>query len=199
MLAEQDGRPGWLVQHAALLQMREDTSHHRGGKQDFFFPQKHHQLVFAPARVLAPQRQEAFGHHSGPSGLAYPMRAMGTPFQGARIVAIKTPPPAIEGLPADAEMPTGPRRIPPVEVVKQHPLQTALCRLAQLLPEARQLASLGKVTPSNLAHPDTLPSVTHHSERAQKAVMSSFFTEAVVAKPGLGDSRIAKGIGEEKR
>src|SRR6516162_5104847 len=63
-------------------------------------------------------------------------------------------------------MPAGPRRVPPVEEVKQHPLETTPCRLAQLLPEARQPASLGKVRPSNLAHSDTLPSVTNHSERA---------------------------------
>src|SRR6516162_2071009 len=66
-------------------------------------------------------------------------------------------------------MPAGPRRVPPVEEVKQHPLETTPCRLAQLLPEARQPASLGKVRPSNLAHSDTLPSVTNHSERAQQA------------------------------
>src|SRR6516162_8265208 len=65
-------------------------------------------------------------------------------------------------------MPAGPRRVPPVEEVKQHPLETTPCRLAQLLPEARQLASLGTVRPSNLAHSDTLPSVTNHSERAHE-------------------------------
>src|SRR5260370_26712907 len=53
-----------------------------------------------------------------------------------------------------------------VEVVEQHPLKASLGRSAQLLPEARQLASLGKVPPSNFCHADTLPSVTNHFERA---------------------------------
>ena len=39
-------------------------------------------------------------------------------------------------------------------------------RPAQSLPEARQLASLGYLIPSRCSHPDTLPSVTNHSERA---------------------------------
>jgi hypothetical protein len=41
-----------------------------------------------------------------------------------------------------------------------------LRRPAPTLPEARQLARLGKFTPSDFAHPDTLQSVTNHSERA---------------------------------
>src|SRR5260370_23383869 len=51
-------------------------------------------------------------------------------------------------------------------------LKSFSCRPAQTLSEARQLASLGKLIPSDLAHPDTLPSVTNHSERAQSRVDS---------------------------
>src|SRR5712672_3800280 len=92
------------------------------------------------------------------------MRAL---FQGRHVVAVEAPLPAIKCLSADRETAAGPRRISSIEVIEQHPLQPPLRCPAQALPEARQLARLGKVTPSNLAHPDTLQSVTNHSGRAQ--------------------------------
>src|SRR5579864_1452854 len=91
---------------------------------------------------------------------------MRAPFQGREMVAVEAAPPAIKGLPADAEVPAGARGVPSVEEVEKHPLKPCLCCPAYTLSEARQLARLGKLIPSNLAHPDTLPSVTNHSERA---------------------------------
>src|SRR6266702_5715571 len=99
---------------------------------------------------------------------------MRTTFQGGQIVAIKSSLPAIKGLSADAETAAGACGIPSVEVVEQYPLQASLCRSAYLLPEARQLASLGKITPLDFLHPDTLPSVTNHSERAHCGILNPF-------------------------
>src|SRR3974390_3641923 len=92
---------------------------------------------------------------------------MGAPFQRGQIVAVESTFPPVEALPADVEMPTGSHHVAAIEVVEQHPLQSPLCCLAQLLPEARQLASLGELIPPYLVPPDTLPSGPHHSERTQ--------------------------------
>src|SRR5712692_4170220 len=94
---------------------------------------------------------------------------MGATFQGREIVAVKAAQPAIKSLAADAEVPAGACSVPSVEEVEKHPLKPCLCRPAYPLSEARQLARLGKLIPCDLAHPDTLPSVTNHSERAHGA------------------------------
>src|SRR5882724_10289091 len=91
---------------------------------------------------------------------------MRTLFQRGQVVTIESSHPAIERLPADAKVPTGSPHVPPIKGIEQHPLKPGLCAPAQPLPEARQLASLGKLIPSRCSHPDTLPSVTNHSERA---------------------------------
>src|SRR5258708_39854733 len=93
---------------------------------------------------------------------------MRAPFQGGEIVPVKAAPPAVKSLPADAEVPAGACSVPSIEEIEKHPLKPRSCRAAQTLSEARQLARLGKLIPSDLAHPDTLPSVTNHSERAQR-------------------------------
>src|SRR5882757_5438489 len=92
---------------------------------------------------------------------------MRTLFQRGQVVTIESSLPAIERLPADAKVPTGSPHVPPIKGIEQHPLKPGLCAPAQPLPEARQLASLGKLIPSRCSHPDTLPSDTNHSERAQ--------------------------------
>src|SRR5882762_1461839 len=78
---------------------------------------------------------------------------MRTLFQRGQVVTIESSLPAIERLPADAEVPTGPPHVPPIKGIEQHPLKPGLCaRLSRF--------------PSRCSHPDTLPSVTNHSERA---------------------------------
>jgi hypothetical protein len=62
------------------------------------------------------------------------MRSMGTPFQGAKILAIEAPLPTIEGLPANPKMMAGVRHTLAIEVTKQHPLQPVLGGPAQLPP-----------------------------------------------------------------
>jgi hypothetical protein len=52
---------------------------------------------------------------------------MRAPFQGAGIVPIETAPPAVKGLPADAEVPAGARGVPPAEEIEKHPLKSGLC------------------------------------------------------------------------
>jgi hypothetical protein len=94
-------------------------------------------------------------------------------FQGGQIVAVEPPLPALKSLPTDAEMPAGASRAATIEKIEQHPLQPVLRCPATPLPEARQLASLGKVTPSNCCHADTPSSVTNHSERAQCGMRQS--------------------------
>src|SRR5713226_6116909 len=109
---------------------------------------------------------------------------MRAPFQGREIVAVKAAQPAIKSLPADAEVPAGARGVPSVEEVEKHPLKPCLCCPAYALSEARQLARLGKLIPSDLAHPDTLPSVTNHSERAQSTANHGLVTR--VKRHGVG-------------
>src|SRR5580704_11420037 len=95
---------------------------------------------------------------------------MRAPFQGSQIMAVEAAQPAIKRLAADAEMPASACSVPPIEEIKKHPLKSRSRPAAQTLSEARQLARLGKLIPSDLAHPDTLQSVTNHSERAQPSV-----------------------------
>ena len=95
---------------------------------------------------------------------------MRAPFQGREIVAVEAAQPAIKSLAADAEVPESARGVPSVEEVEKHPLKPGLCGPAYTLSEARQLARLGKLIPSDLAHPDTLPSVTNHSERGHMGI-----------------------------
>ena len=92
---------------------------------------------------------------------------MGASFQGGEIVAVKAEQPAIKGLQTDAEMPACARGVAPVKETKKHPLKPRSRCSTQTLSEVRQLTRHGKLIPSDLAHPDTLPSVTNHSERAQ--------------------------------
>src|SRR5437667_6633718 len=151
------------------FELHQDAPDHRSRNGALFFSQKHHQLVFAPARILLAQSQHPFDQFRRPGGFAYLARPVRTPFQGGQVVGIESSFPAIKGLSADTETAASACGIPSVEVVEQHPLQASLCRSAYLLPEARQLARLGKITPLDFLHPDTLPSVTNHSERAHLA------------------------------
>jgi len=64
-------------------------------------------------------------------------------------------------------MAAGEGRIPPVLEIVAHPLQAKLRRSAQRVPKARELSRFGYLPPSDL-HPDTLPSVTNHSEREHR-------------------------------
>src|SRR6266478_3086447 len=141
--------------------------HHLTGNHTLFSPQQHRQLIFAPARVLLAERQNTFRAIRRPGWLAHPTGPMRAPFQGAEIVTVKAAFPAIKRLSADPKVTAGPRRIPAVEEIEQHPLKPRLRGPTQLLPEARQLAGLGNLNPPDYSHPDTLPSVTNHSERAQ--------------------------------
>src|SRR5260370_37798978 len=95
-------------------------------------------------------------------------------FQGGEIVPVNAAPPAVKSLPADAEVPASAGSVPSIEEIEKHPLKPRSCRAAQTLSEARQLARLGKLIPSDLAHPDTLQSVTNHSERAQTLTMTYY-------------------------
>jgi hypothetical protein len=96
----------------------------------------------------------SFGEFRRPRGLAHSTRAVRACLERGQIVTIKAPLPAIERLPADAEVPTGSSRIPSIEVIKQHPLKPCAARL--------------KLIPSRCSHPDTLQSVTTYSERAHE-------------------------------
>jgi hypothetical protein len=56
---------------------------------------------------------------------------MRAPFQRAEIVTVEAAPPAVKGLPADAEVPAGARSAPPIEEIKEHPQKSRLCRPTQ--------------------------------------------------------------------
>src|SRR6266516_6683336 len=170
-LLPQDCGFGWFVQRAATLKSGQNAANHRNGNVEFFASEQHHELVFAPERILFAQREHALGQCCGPGGLTDVARAMRAPFQGSEIVPVKAAQPAIKSLPADAEVPARACSVPSIEEIEKHPLKPRSCRAAQTLSEARQLARLGKLIPSDLAHPDTLPSVTNHSERAQEGRM----------------------------
>ncbi len=149
-------RTGRFVQQAPLFQVRENAPDHGGRDGALFFAQQHPQLVFAPARVLLAERQNTFRQIRRPGRLTHPARPMRVPFEGAEIVPIKAPLPAIKRLPADPKATAGPRRILAVEKIEQHPLQPPLCCPANLLSEARQLARFGNLIPPKCSHPDTL-------------------------------------------
>src|SRR6266481_7527844 len=138
--------PAWAAHEAPrAASNNQDASHHGGGDAALLAGEQHHQLVLAPTRILLAQRQNAFGQRRCPSGLAHAARPMRALLQRAQIVTVEAPLPAIECLSADRETAASPRRISPIEDIEQHPLQPSLrCPL--------------KVTPSNLAHSDTLQS-----------------------------------------
>src|SRR5438094_6858767 len=167
MLAKQDGGFGWLVQRTGAFESGQNAAHHGNRNVKFFASEQHHQLVLAPAGILFPQREHTLRRCGCPGRLTCVARAMRTPFQGAEIVAVEAASPAGKGLSAVAKVPARARDVPSVEEIKEHPLKSCSGRPAQTLSEARQLARLGKLIPSDLAHPDTLPSVTIHPERAQ--------------------------------
>src|SRR5713226_4622041 len=169
VLSEQDRGFRRFVQRTATLKSGQNAADHGNGDVEFFASEQHHQLVLAPARILLAQRQDTLGQCGCPGGLTYVARPMRALLQGSEIVPVKAAQPAIKSLPADAEVPTGACSVPSIEEIEKHPLKSRSCRAAQTLSEARQLARLGKLIPSDLAHPDTLPSVTNHSERAQFA------------------------------
>jgi hypothetical protein len=172
LLPQDAGRWGF-VQRAAPFKSGQNATDHGNGNVKFFASKQHHQFVLAPAGILFAQRQDTLGRCGGPSRLTYVARPMRALFQGVEIVPVEAAQPPIKGLPADPEMPAGARGVPPIEEIEKHPLKSRSRRSAQTLSEARQLARLGKLIPSDLAHPDTLPSVTNHSERAQKLLIAS--------------------------
>ena len=75
--------------------------------------------------------------------------------QRGQLVRVIAAPPAVEALPADAEMATGEGRVAPVVQVVIHPLKPLNRIAAQLPPGAHKLAGTGWLSPSNL-HGDTL-------------------------------------------
>src|SRR5258708_1009828 len=164
----QHGRSRRFVQRPAPLEIGQNASDHGGGNRAALSPQEHHQLVLAPARILLAQRQNPFGQFRRPRWLAHLVRPVRTLFQSGQIVTAESPLPAIERLPADTKVSARSPYVPAIEEVEQHPLKPGLRCPTQALPEARQLAGLGNLHPPDCSHPDTLPSVTNHSERAQR-------------------------------
>src|SRR5579864_4586724 len=75
--------------------------------------------------------------------------------QRGQLVRVIAAPPAVEALPADAEMATGEGCVAPVVQVVIHPLKPLNRIAAQLPPGAHKLAGTGWLSPSNL-HGDTL-------------------------------------------
>ncbi len=102
-----DSPQGWLDQHPALFQPRQDASDHRGGDAPTFPPQQDHQLVFAPARILAAQVAYSLGQLGRPGRLPPPVRPVRMTLQARQVLRFIAAPPAIEGLPANPEMAAG--------------------------------------------------------------------------------------------
>src|SRR5580704_2419121 len=124
---------------------------------------------------------------------------MRAPFQGSQIMAVEAAQPAIKRLAADAEMPASACSVPPIEEIKKHPLKSRSRPAAQTLSEARQLARLGKLIPSDLAHPDTLQSVTNHSERAHSPEMIAHFRGMTASRWQATESGLAYQSDEKSR
>src|SRR5579864_3397075 len=155
-------------EHAAAFQIAQDAAHHRSRKANSFPAQQNDQLVLSPARIFAPGDPHGFGLLGRPGRLTAPVRAMGAIFQSDQVVWIVAAPPTVEGLPADAETTAGQSGAALVTKIISHPLQVKLAGPAQLAPKARELSRFRYLPPSNL-HGNTLPSVTHHSEREQRS------------------------------
>jgi len=159
------GRRGF-DQHASSLQIAENATHHRSGKAKSFAAKQQDQLVLPPAGILAPQGQDRCRLRRRPCRLPPPLGAMRVILQRGEVMRVVAAPPAIEGLPTDAEMAASERSVATVSEIVGHPLHAELAGPAQLVPQARELSRLGHPSPSNL-YDDTLPSVTNHSEREQ--------------------------------
>src|SRR6185437_3016698 len=150
---------------AASLGLGQDAADHGDRQLQALAGQQDGELVFAPARIAAAESQHRIGVLGRPGRLAAPPGAARAVLELGQSAVFKTPLPAIEGLPADAEVAAGERGVAAMAAVPFEPFQPHPRRPAQFafLPEARQLARLGD--PLGL-HAFTLPSsVTHHSER----------------------------------
>ena len=154
---------GRFDQPGLAFHLGENASHHGSGHALLFPLQQDHELVLAPAGILATQGQDAIGQGWRPGGLAMAMRPVGAALQTRQVVRIVAFLPTIEALAADAKVPAGEGHVLAAAIVV-HPIQAGAGLAAQLLPCARQLARTGKLSIMNL-HFDTLPSVNNHSER----------------------------------
>src|SRR5579859_2694931 len=146
---------GRFHQHAAMLQIAQDSPHHGGGEPKVFTAKQHDQLVLPPAGIFAPQRENRLALCHRPCRLAAPMRTVRAILQTGEIVRIITAPPAVERLPTNSKVTAGERRIATVAEIVTHPGQPELACPAQLAPKARELSRFGYPSPSYL-HGDTL-------------------------------------------
>src|SRR5271170_8171598 len=182
-------------QHTAPLQMAENPAHHGSGEAEVLARQQNGQLIFSPARIFTPQKQDRLGLRGGPGGLAPPPRTMRSILQSRQVVRIVAAPPAIKSLPANSKVAAGERRNASVLEIVSHPSQPKLACAAQLAPQARELSRSGYLSPSYL-HGDTLPSVTNHSERAHSSRFACRKKDNDSQKERLeGNRHCGKGLG----
>jgi hypothetical protein len=109
--------------------------------------------------------------------------------QGGQVMRVIAAPPAVEALPADAEMATGEGSVASTVQVMIHPLKLLNRFAAQLPSGARKLAGSGWLSPSNL-HGDTLLRVSPISLNENSDVIDDLFrqldktVEAEISIPG---------------
>jgi|SRR5713226_127196 len=111
-----------LDQQTPPLQTAENPTDHGGGNPAALATEQDDQFVLAPARELAAELQDPLGQLCRPGGLASPVGATRLFFQSREVVRIVTPPPPVERLPADAEVPAGKGCVPIVLEIMGHPL-----------------------------------------------------------------------------
>ena len=98
---------GRFDQPGLAFHLGENASHHGSGHALLFPLQQDHELVLAPAGILATQGQDAIGQGWRPGGLAMAMRPVGAALQTRQVVRIVAFLPTIEALAADAKVPAG--------------------------------------------------------------------------------------------
>ena len=113
-----------FAQQALVLGSCQDPAHHRLGNGQALPFQQQHELVLAgtrPALAHCHNRREQLGGVGGSPGAPGPAAAVLKALQVARVVAR---PPAVERLPADAEMPAGQGDVVALAVAELEPLKS---------------------------------------------------------------------------
>jgi hypothetical protein len=166
-----------LDQQTTLPEILQNTTDHGSRQGQSLLREQDNELVFAPPRKALTQSENLLGQLGSPSGFARVEGPMRTALQRKKIEAIKASTPDVEGLTADAEVAAGEGNILAVGAMKIKPGQTNQCLPAQLLPQTRKLAGLGKLLSIDM-HADTLIRVStiilnEHRTKMEKGVAST--------------------------
>lgn len=87
--------PPGFTEAAVSFGLGQDAAYDGGRQTATLAGEQDHELIFAPAGILAPQRQHGVGRLGRPSGLAAPPGPVGVVLEPGQLAVLETPPPAI--------------------------------------------------------------------------------------------------------